>query len=81
MRRTSKPPLRAPLQLKTFGCPPPPGQMKKLLKSTKFPEHFEIKVDMKKVNIDVMIPWITEQVSTYLGFEDEVVIGYIEVHF
>lgn len=54
-------------------------QMKKLMKSTKFPEHFDTKVDMKKVNIDVMIPWITTQVSAYLGFEDEVVIGYIEV--
>jgi len=54
------------------------AQMKKLLKTTKFPEHFDTKVDMKKVNIDVMLPWITEQVSNYLGFEDEVVIGYIE---
>jgi len=53
-------------------------KMKKLLKTTKFPEHFDTKVDMKKVNIDVMLPWITEQVSNYLGFEDEVVIGYIE---
>lgn len=53
-------------------------KMKKLMKTTKFPEHFDTKVDMKKVNIDVMLPWITEQVSGYLGFEDEVVIGYIE---
>ena len=60
--------------------PPPPtaGQMKKMIKSTKFPAHFETKVDMKKVNLDVMLPWITEQVSEYLGFEDEVVIGYVE---
>ena len=53
--------------------------MKKLMKTTKFPEHFDTKVDMKKVNIDVMLPWITEQVSGYQRFEDEVVIGYIEV--
>mmetsp|Transcript_14871 Transcript_14871/g.47835 ORF Transcript_14871/g.47835 Transcript_14871/m.47835 type:complete len:133 (-) Transcript_14871:125-523(-) len=53
-------------------------KMKKMIKSTKFPAHFETKVDMKKVNLDVMLPWITEQVSEYLGFEDEVVIGYVE---
>merc|ERR1719399_622413 len=53
-------------------------QMKKLLKSTKFPPHFDTKVDMSKVKLEVMMPWITQQVTTYLGFEDEVVVGYIE---
>ena len=37
--------------------------MKKLLKSTKFPPHFDTKVDMGKVQMDVMMPWVTQQVS------------------
>jgi serine/arginine repetitive matrix protein 1 len=32
---------------------------------------------MKNVNMDVMRPWITEQVIELLGFEDEVVIEFI----
>ena len=51
---------------------------KKLLKSTKFPEHFASRVDMAKVRMEAMMPWIQGEVAKYLGFEDEVVIGYIE---
>ena len=51
---------------------------KKLLKSTKFPEIFGEKVDMGKVQMEAMMPWITQEVTKYLGFDDEVVIGYIE---
>ena len=51
---------------------------KKLLKSTKFPDSFSTKVDMSKVKMEAMLPWITTEVAKYLGFEDEVVIGYIE---
>ena len=80
-------------------------QMKKLLKSTKFPPHFDRKVDMRKVflshspifpvshtasflymavflrqvKLEVMMPWITQQVEKHLGFQDEVVVGYVEV--
>lgn len=32
-------------------------------------------VDMKKVNLDVIKPWISEQITKILGFEDDVVIG------
>ena len=28
--------------------------------------------------MEAMRPWITQEVTKYLGFEDEVVIGYIE---
>ena len=52
--------------------------VKKLLRTTKFPAEFDTKVNMKKVKLDVMMPWITQQVTQYLGFEDEVVIGYVE---
>ncbi|KAF7357553.1 putative PWI domain-containing protein [Mycena sanguinolenta] len=33
----------------------------KLLKSTKFPSHFEKKVDMRKVNLNVIKPWIAKK--------------------
>jgi serine/arginine repetitive matrix protein 1 len=32
---------------------------------------------MKKVKLDVIKPWIAEKVTELLGFEDEVLIGYI----
>lgn len=33
-------------------------------------------VDMRKVNIDVMRPWIANKVVELVGFEDEVVVEY-----
>jgi len=32
---------------------------------------------MKKVKLDVIKPWITQKITELLGFEDEVLIGYI----
>ncbi|KAJ5965385.1 hypothetical protein N7481_012099 [Penicillium waksmanii] len=46
----------------------------KLLKKTKFPPEFSRKVDMKKVNIEVMKKWIASRISDILGNEDDVVI-------
>ncbi|KAK2748339.1 hypothetical protein FQN57_000997 [Myotisia sp. PD_48] len=46
----------------------------KLLKQTKFPPDFNKKVDMTKVNIEVMKKWIAEKISGILGNEDDVVI-------
>ncbi|KAK1523613.1 PWI domain-containing protein [Colletotrichum abscissum] len=53
----------------------------KLLKSTKFPAEFNQKVDMQKVNLQVMkkheprLPlWIASKISDILGSEDDVVI-------
>ncbi|KAG6816426.1 hypothetical protein H0H93_008080, partial [Arthromyces matolae] len=48
----------------------------KLLKSMKFPAEFEKKVDMRKVNIAVIRPWIAKKIVELVGFEDEVVIEY-----
>ena len=53
--------------------------MKKLLKTTKFPACFDTKVDMKKIKLDVMMPWVSQQVEKLLGFDDDVLIAYIEV--
>ena len=52
---------------------------KKLLRTTKFPPNFDTKVDMKKVSLESLLPWITEQVTTLLGNDDDVVTGYIQV--
>ncbi|KAH7913108.1 PWI domain-containing protein, partial [Hygrophoropsis aurantiaca] len=48
----------------------------KLLKSMKFPPEFDKKVDMRKVNIQVIRPWIAKKVTELVGFEDEVVVEY-----
>jgi len=48
-----------------------------LIKSLKFPNEYNIKVDMKKVKFDVIKPWISQKITELLGFEDEVLIGYI----
>lgn len=48
-----------------------------LLKSTKFPENFDQKVDTSKVSMEVMRPWIAERVELLLGFEDDVLVEFI----
>ena len=68
-----------------------PNAERKLLRNLKFPEYFSTKVvnimfggknltngqvDMNKVNLDVIKPWITRAVIDLLGFEDDVVIDY-----
>ncbi|KAI9845844.1 MAG: hypothetical protein M1837_004525 [Sclerophora amabilis] len=46
----------------------------KLLRQTKFPPEFNKKVDMNKVNLEVMKKWIAGKISEILGSEDDVVI-------
>ncbi|KGQ01981.1 hypothetical protein PAAG_11154 [Paracoccidioides lutzii Pb01] len=46
----------------------------KLRRQTKFPPEFAEKVDMTKVNIEVMKKWIAGKISGILGNEDDVVI-------
>ncbi|KZS96357.1 PWI domain-containing protein [Sistotremastrum niveocremeum HHB9708] len=48
----------------------------KLLKSLKFPPEYDTRVDMRKVKVEVMRPWIAKKVVELVGFEDEVVIEY-----
>jgi len=50
---------------------------RKLIESTAFPTEFEKKVDMKKVKLDTIKPWIAKQVTEILKFEDDVLINYI----
>ncbi|KAF3454649.1 hypothetical protein FNV43_RR05097 [Rhamnella rubrinervis] len=49
----------------------------KLLKSQKFAPELEHLVDMTKVSMDVIRPWIANRVTELLGFEDEVLINFI----
>lgn len=46
-----------------------------LLKTKKFDPVLNTKVDMKKVKLEVIKPWIVNKVTEVLGFEDEVVIS------
>ncbi|KAM6503248.1 PWI domain containing protein, partial [Amanita muscaria] len=48
----------------------------KLLKSMKFPSEFDKKVDMRKVNLTVIRPWVAKKIVEIAGFEDEVVVEY-----
>uniref|UniRef100_A0A7S4VST2 PWI domain-containing protein n=1 Tax=Ditylum brightwellii TaxID=49249 RepID=A0A7S4VST2_9STRA len=47
--------------------------MAKMLRSTKFPRNFSTQVNMQKVNFDVMSKWIENQITSILGFDDEIV--------
>ncbi|CAH9094285.1 unnamed protein product [Cuscuta europaea] len=49
----------------------------KLLKSQKFAPELEHLVDMAKVKMDVMRPWIAKRVTEFVGIEDEVLINFI----
>ncbi|WVQ76875.1 hypothetical protein IAR50_006549 [Cryptococcus sp. DSM 104548] len=46
------------------------------IKSTKFPKHFNEKVDLRKVNIAVLRPWIAEKVTELIKIEDDIVVEY-----
>lgn len=49
----------------------------KLIRSMKFPTEFNTKVDMTKVNLDIIRPWIVERCYGMLGIEDEVVPEFV----
>eukprot|EP00249_Psilotum_nudum_P022108 c28376_g1_i2 orf=564-2882(-) len=53
------------------------NKMEKLLKTQKFAPELDQLVDMSKVKIDVIRPWIAKRVTELLGFEDEVLINFI----
>lgn len=43
----------------------------------KFPKEYSLKVDVTKVNWEIMKEWSAQRVTQLLGMEDEVLIGYI----
>ncbi|KRX94083.1 Serine/arginine repetitive matrix protein 1 [Trichinella pseudospiralis] len=53
------------------------NKQKKLLKTLKFEDSLNTKVDMKRIDLDVMRLWITKRVSEILGIEDDVVVEFV----
>merc|ERR1712178_368450 len=56
-------------------------KQKKMLKTMKFSSSVKNakrrQVDMKRVKLDTVKPWITDQINQALGFEDEIVIEMV----
>ncbi|KAI6233063.1 Serine arginine repetitive matrix protein [Aphelenchoides fujianensis] len=50
---------------------------KQLLKTMRFDKALDTKVDIKKVQIDVVKPWITKKLTAMLGIEDDVVAEFV----
>eukprot|EP00051_Salpingoeca_urceolata_P003389 m.57382 g.57382 ORF g.57382 m.57382 type:complete len:121 (-) comp12734_c0_seq2:932-1294(-) len=50
---------------------------KKLMKSMKFEPVLDTKVEMNKVNLETIKPWITRRITELLDFEDDVLIDFI----
>jgi serine/arginine repetitive matrix protein 1 len=50
---------------------------KRLLRTTKFPAEFNVKVDMTKVNIPVIKKWVSDEIARILGSDDDVVTDTI----
>ncbi|KAL6074806.1 PWI domain-containing protein [Balamuthia mandrillaris] len=50
---------------------------KKYIKSTDFPPEFDIKVNLSRVSLEAMKPWITARVTQLLNFEDELLINFV----
>ena len=45
----------------------------RLLRTTKFPPEFNVKVDMKKVNIHLIKGWVATEIARILNNDDDVV--------
>ncbi|KAJ9116678.1 hypothetical protein QFC20_000612 [Naganishia adeliensis] len=50
---------------------------KMAMKATKFPKEFTEKVDIRKVNLAIMRPWVTTTVTELAGIEDDIVIEFV----
>lgn len=48
-----------------------------LIKTTKFPAVFSERVDMSKVNLSVIRPWVATRVEQMMGFEDDILAELI----
>ena len=50
----------------------------KALKNTKFSKQFETKVDVRKVNVSVLKPWIATTTAKVLGgVEDDILVEFV----
>ncbi|KAF0312549.1 Serine/arginine repetitive matrix protein 1 [Amphibalanus amphitrite] len=50
---------------------------KKMMKQMRFSDNLTKKVDMTRVKLDVLKPWITQRITQLLGIEDDVVIEFV----
>lgn len=50
---------------------------KKLLKQMKFGDCLNKRVDMSKVKLDVLRPWISKKITDILHIEDDVVVEFV----
>uniref|UniRef100_A0A914HF37 PWI domain-containing protein n=1 Tax=Globodera rostochiensis TaxID=31243 RepID=A0A914HF37_GLORO len=50
---------------------------RKLLRQMKFENVLDTKIDLAKINLDVIKPWITLKLNEILGMEDDVVVEYV----
>uniref|UniRef100_A0A1B6CCS8 PWI domain-containing protein n=1 Tax=Clastoptera arizonana TaxID=38151 RepID=A0A1B6CCS8_9HEMI len=50
---------------------------KKLLKQMKFGDCLTRRVDMTKVKLDTIKPWIAQKITEVLGIEDDVVVHFV----
>lgn len=50
---------------------------KKLLKELKFSDTLQKKVDMTKVKVDILRPWISAKLTQMMKLEDDVVENYV----
>jgi serine/arginine repetitive matrix protein 1 len=48
----------------------------KLIKEWNWPAHFE-RIDLSKVELDVLAPWIQHRCTQLMGQNDEIVISYV----
>ncbi|USP77122.1 PWI domain-containing protein C825.05c [Curvularia clavata] len=77
---TSRPSHHTPHSLSRNPTPPPLATMallsvdQKRLMATKFPPEFNQKVDIEKVNIDLIKRWIANKLTTILGNEDDIIV-------
>ncbi|TYZ59837.1 hypothetical protein PybrP1_005473 [[Pythium] brassicae (nom. inval.)] len=53
------------------------NQSKKLLAKMAFPKCFDEKVDLRKVQLEVVHQWVHERVTQLLGFEDDIVASLV----
>jgi serine/arginine repetitive matrix protein 1 len=49
----------------------------KLLRATKFPPEFDKRVDIEKVNMELMRKWVAEKITNLLKNEDDIVVEMV----
>ena len=52
--------------------------IKKLTAAGKFDASLDQKLNIEKVNVEVMVRWVNERLTELLGFEDDVVVNLVE---